>query len=610
MDAIPASNSPLQLYLAHLYDKYKDLDDGAVADYIPELAHANPDWFGITLVTVDGHIYQVGDTHQDFTIQSISKVISYGLALQEHGIKHVISKVGVEPSGDAFNSISLDPVTGQPRNPMINAGAIATTGLIKGGDSNEKLQRLLDVMGNYVSHKVTVNEAVYESESLTGHRNRAIGHMLRNFDILESDPEPTLDLYFKQCSINVNCRDLGVMAACFANNGINPITGVIALESPFVHKVLSVMGSCGMYNYSGNWLYHVGMPAKSGVGGGIIAVLPGQFGLAVFSPRLDELGNSVRGIKVCEAISSDFGLHLYHSANSTSASVIRVKYTGKQVRSRKSRNSDEKQYLDQHGHRIVGYELQGELMFGSAESLINDIMLEAGRQAEYFIIDLLRIAGIDHASSKLLCELVSTLHHLGKKLYFTNKQDNYRFVRFIEKNLQREISHAVFEFADRDHALEYCENQLLPEAIRPDINLEHELRDHYLCQGLTDEELLHLREVAIEKEFRAGEIIVNQAEVADSMFFIRHGEIEVIMKIDHKREKRLATLLPGMTFGELAMLNHNERTASGRAIVDTACYEVKFEDIDPPVRIKMLTNLANILASKLALDAKEISVMS
>lgn len=603
-------DSPLQKYLAQLHDKYKDLNEGKVADYIPELSHADPDWFGITLVTVDGSVYQVGDTHESFTIQSISKVISYGLALQDHGIDQVTSKVGVEPSGDAFNSISLDPETGQPCNPMINAGAIATTGLIQDKDGVSRLDRLLKVMERYVGHPVSINEAVYKSESDTGHRNRAIGYMLRNFDILEDDPHPVLELYFKQCSMNVNCRDLAVMAACFANNGVNPITGVVALESHYVHKVLSAMGSCGMYNYSGNWLYRVGMPAKSGVGGGIVAVLPGQFGLAIFSPKLDELGNSVRGIRVCEEVSTDFGLHLYHSARSTSASVVRVKYTGAQVHSRKARSKLEQETLNKKGSSICGYELQGDLMFGSTESLIKDMMSEASMGTDYFIIDLLRIVGIDNASSRLFVEVIWMLHSKGKHIFFTSKQDKYSFVRYMEKNAGKEISNELFRFKDRDHALEWCENRLIPAELQSSPDICVEIKDHAICNGLDEEDHDLLNSVAKLVKFKAGDVAVMQDDRADSMFFVNRGELEVILKIDHKREKRLTTLSAGMTFGELAMLNRNKRTASVRARTDTDCYEVMFDDISDAVRIKMLANLANILAGKLAKDAQEITVMS
>src|SRR6266545_5568009 len=215
-------SSPVQDYLEQLHTEFSALTDGKVATYIPELAKANPNWFGICLVTANGTVYEAGDSTQPFTIQSISKPFVYGLALEDHGRQQVIAKVGLEPTGDAFNSISLEPGTGRPRNPMINAGAIATTSLIGGKTGPARSRRLLDMFGLYAGRDLTLDHEVYRSESETGHRNRAIGHMLRNFNILTADPIPSVELYFQQCSVSVTAYDLGVMAATLANSGINP----------------------------------------------------------------------------------------------------------------------------------------------------------------------------------------------------------------------------------------------------------------------------------------------------------------------------------------------------------------------------------------------------
>ena len=319
--------SPIMDYLQELQRQFADLDDGEVADYIPELAKANSDWFGICIATTEGHVYEAGDSRQEFTIQSISKPFVYGLALEDNGRADILRKIGVEPTGDAFNSISLDPQTGRPANPMINAGAIAAAGQIMGHDDNKKVNRILEMLSTYAGRALTVDETVYQSESETGHRNRAIGYMLRNFNILEEDPTPTLELYFRQCSISVCCRDLAVMGATLANAGKNPVTGERAIRGEYVENVLGVMGSCGMYDYAGEWIYKVGMPAKSGVAGGILAVLPGRLGIGVFSPRLDSRGNSVRGIEVCNRISMDFNLHMFNVVQ-PGKSVIRCSYDG------------------------------------------------------------------------------------------------------------------------------------------------------------------------------------------------------------------------------------------------------------------------------------------
>ncbi len=234
-----SQSTVLENYLSELHDKYKPLKDGRLANYIPELAKANPDWFAISVVTVDGQVYEVGDYEQLFTIQSISKVFVYGLALEEHGRDYVLTRVGVEPTGDAFNSIHLDEASKRPHNPMVNAGAIATTSLIKGPNPSERLNCLLDMFGRYVGHHdLFVDMPVFLSERTTGHRNRAMAHLMLNFGMIDEKIDEALDLYFQQCSVMINCRDLAVMAATLANCGINPITKQRAVEARYIRDIL------------------------------------------------------------------------------------------------------------------------------------------------------------------------------------------------------------------------------------------------------------------------------------------------------------------------------------------------------------------------------------
>lgn len=304
-------SSPLLAVLKELHSQYKLLREGAVAKYIPELAKANPDLFSICIVTVDGQIYKVGDYDQLFTIQSISKVFAYGLALEDHGLDYVLTRVGVEPTGDAFNAIVLDEQSKRPYNPMVNAGAIATTSLIKGSGPTERLNRTLDMFKRYIGRDVFVDISVFTSERSTGHRNRAMAHLMLNFGMIDRNIEESLDLYFQQCAVIVNCQDLAVMAATLANKGMNPITKEQAVDKRYIKDILSVMYTCGMYNFAGEWAYKIGIPAKSGICGGIIAVVPNKMGIGVFSPLLDVRGNSVRGVKVCEELSQRLGLHLF-----------------------------------------------------------------------------------------------------------------------------------------------------------------------------------------------------------------------------------------------------------------------------------------------------------
>lgn len=303
--------SPYLAVIKDLHTKYKSLQEGIVANYIPELAKVNPELFSICIVTVDGQVYKVGDYQQLFTIQSISKAFAYGLALEDHGRDYVLTRVGVEPTGDAFNAIILDEQSKRPYNPMVNAGAIATTSLIKGSGPTERLNRMLDMFKRYIGHDVVVDISVFTSERSTGHRNRAMAHLMLNFGMIDQNIEQALDLYFQQCSVVVDCQDLAVMAATLANKGINPMTKEQAVDSHYIKDILSVMYTCGMYNFAGEWAYKIGIPAKSGICGGILAVIPNKMGIAVFSPPLDARGNSVRGVKVCEELSHQFRLHLF-----------------------------------------------------------------------------------------------------------------------------------------------------------------------------------------------------------------------------------------------------------------------------------------------------------
>ena len=305
----------LQNAIESLHDKYKLLDDGELATYIPELGKANPEDFGICLVTADGRVFETGDCNTPFTIQSISKPFTFGMVLEELGHKEVFQHVGVEPSGDAFNSIQLQSVTNKPYNPMINTGAITVTALLHARHGRQALDHMLEHFSAAAGRELSIDESVYASERRTGHRNRAIAYLLLNFGLVHDEAEAALDLYFKQCSILVTCHDLAVMAATLSNMGRNPFTGRQVFDTGCVKDILSVMFTCGMYDYSGQWAYEVGVPAKSGVSGGVMAVVNRQLGIAIYSPRVDTHGNSRRGIEVCVEMAAQFGLHTFNFTN-------------------------------------------------------------------------------------------------------------------------------------------------------------------------------------------------------------------------------------------------------------------------------------------------------
>lgn len=307
---IEAKASPLLDVLNDVHARHAGCHDGAVANYIPELAAADPNHFGLALTTVDGQTFAVGDHDVAFTIQSISKPFTYGLALEDHGLDAVLGKVGVEPSGDAFNAIELDPHTNRPFNPMVNAGAIATADLVEGADLVERSKRVAAMLARHAGRELPVDQSVLLSERATGDRNRAMALLMRSAGAVSQRVEESLELYFGQCSTLVTAADLSMMAATLANGGVNPRTGDVALDPALVKHVLGVMYTCGMYDHAGAWSVRVGLPAKSGVAGGILAVVPGRLGIGTFSPPLDEAGNSVRGVLAIEQLSADLGLHL------------------------------------------------------------------------------------------------------------------------------------------------------------------------------------------------------------------------------------------------------------------------------------------------------------
>jgi glutaminase len=307
--------SQMEQIVQHIHQKYKNFDEGEVATYIPELAKANPKHFGICLATVDGRVIRVGDWEHEFTIQSICKPFAFQMALEQFGRDETLKHVSVEPSGDAFNSIELDPDTMRPFNPMINAGAISISSLIKKDPPAAGVEQFVQRMQLAAGRALRIDQDVFASETLTGNRNRAIAYLMLNCGIINGEVDHTLYQYFSQCSLLVNCQDLALMAATVANMGSNPVTGERAFDFQYIKDVLAVMFTCGLYDHAGEWAYRVGLPAKSGVSGGILGIVNRQLGIAVYSPKLDAKGNSVRGILVCKDLANELGLHAFEFTN-------------------------------------------------------------------------------------------------------------------------------------------------------------------------------------------------------------------------------------------------------------------------------------------------------
>jgi glutaminase len=387
----------VQQILDQILHEQVGVTDGALADYIPELAAVDPSGLGLTVSSSDGYVYESGDTATQFTIQSISKPFTYALALDQLGQTAVDAHIGVEPSGEAFNEISVDPTTRTPKNPMINAGAIAAVSLIP-GTGDERFELIRAFYSDCAGRALELDADVYRSEAATGSRNRAIAYMLESFGVLEGDPDDVLDVYFRQCSLLVTTTDLARMAATLARGGLNPLTGRQVTDQPVVQRTLSVMTTCGMYDAAGDWVSAVGMPAKSGVGGGITAVLPGQLGIGVYSPLLDAKGNSVRGARLCRSLSQRLGLHFL-------------------TVSRESRSTIRAAYDIEKGIRV--YEVHGDLLFAGTEQVLRTV----NRDADDFgvaILDMSRLDSINDPARSMLMELTAQIRDAGKAAFLVD----------------------------------------------------------------------------------------------------------------------------------------------------------------------------------------------
>lgn len=392
-------------YLAEALGDVEADTSGELAGYIPELAAADPGRLGAVFATVQGEVYGAGDIDAEFTIQSISKPFMYALALADRGFDPVLAKVGVEPSGEAFNEISLESDTGRPLNPMINAGAITAHSLAGPGGLNpeERVERVVHGLSAFAGRRLRTDEAVCASEMEHAHRNLAIAHMLRSHDILTEDPRTVVDGYTRQCSVLVTARDLAMMAATLANRGVNPLSGEQVIPQPVVRQVLSVMFTCGMYDAAGDWATQVGIPAKSGVAGGLIGALPGQIGIATFSPRLDRHGNSVRGVSLFERFSSDMGLHVM-GVPAAARAVVRSHHV-----------------LGSGPHALRVLQLQGGIGFAGAERVVREAVDSAPSEVRV-AVDLTKVYSIDDVARRMLLEVTRRLTLDGHEVYLVDPE--------------------------------------------------------------------------------------------------------------------------------------------------------------------------------------------
>ena len=601
---LASQDQPVWQYLRALHERYLPDRSGAVANYIPELAAVDPDSFGVAFATTDGFLYEVGDTATPFTIQSVSKAVIYGMALEEHGREEVLRRIGVEPSGEAFNSITFDELHNRPFNPMVNAGAIAATAMIRGASRDERLQRILDSFRRFTGRELEIDDKVFQSESLTGFRNRAIAYLEINAGMIDGDVEAHLELYFIQCSLLVTARDIAVIGASLANGGVNPLTGERAIAAHHARSVLSVMNSCGMYNYAGSWQFDVGLPAKSGVGGGITAVLPGQLGIGVFSPRLDEVGNSARGVKVCVDVSRNFGLHLFEHHSGSLVPFRRV-FRGNDVRSKRVRRREEVACLDKVGHKIIVYELQAELRFIEAERVARRVIADRDT-ADHFILDLTRVVRLDSIAFDLLSNARATLNAEGKELAIVT----------ASPEVPDAFTHGN-RFATLDTALEEVEERVLVGAGVNAAAHRVELADFELLQGFSPDAIAQLASYLKAVPFSEGEALIRQNAEAWDLFFLVSGRVNIIVRQGSGGPKlRVGTIDPGNIFGELALFARDPRTADvvgasdGEVLLldDRAVADLRFER--PELFVALLESVGRSLAERLRRANREILAIS
>jgi len=602
-----ATQPPLQRFLASCYEEFKSDNSGTVADYIPELKRANPAHFGIALVTIDGHVYEVGDSAVAFTIQSVSKAFVFALALEMVGEERVAAAIGVEPSGEAFNSIRLTN-DNRPFNPMVNAGAIACSGLIHQVEGTGAFERIRKKLSQFAGRELGVDDAVHASETETGNRNRAIAWLLRNYQVVKGDVDAVLDAYFRQCAILVTARDLAVMAATLANRGINPVTGVQVITPQVVARTLSVMTSSGMYDYAGEWIYRVGIPAKSGVGGGIVAALPSQIGLGTFSPLLDAHFNSVRGLKVCETLSSRFDLHMLNRSADLRTCII-ADYDIFGIASRRSRQPHEQQILNERHSDVRVIELVGALNFAAIDYVTRRLASEPPN-APLLILDFRRVPDLTAAGAQLLGEKLTLLGNAGVTAVLTGFEATSPVWTVIRarvtdpKRLRR--------FALLDDAIEWAEDQVIYRfgGFTAQKETTH-LGEQALLADLDADEIAALAELSTARRYEAGQRIISAGEPANSLFFLQSGMVSVKLPSG----VRLASLGPGMEFGEMAMIEQR-RSADVWADTPVKCLELPvssfadYRKLNPQIALQIMRNLSALLARRLILANAKVDLLS
>ncbi|MFA7497789.1 MAG: glutaminase A [Leucobacter sp.] len=592
-------DSPILDYLREVHAELSGLTGGTAYDTsLGDAAH--PENFGIALATADGYVYEVGATDREFSLQSLSKPLSYGLALADLGAEVVDSKVDVEPSGEAFNELSLDEGSGKPTNAMINAGALAVSSLIKGSGGRSAIRRIEEHYSLYAARALRSNGSVYRAELARSHRNHGIAYLLASGGIIEGDPTRALETYLRQCSVQVSCYDLSIIAATLANGGTNPLTGVEVLPADEVERVLSVMLTSGMYDDAGDWVASVGMPAKSGVGGGIMAVLPGQAGLAVFSPPLDRHGNSLRGVAACRKVSFDLGMHFVRAARSGQSAIISNRTIDREPSSTR-RTDDAQETLREHGHRAAVVKLTGDLVFAGTESVVRELT-SLPDDVEFVVIDVRRVTEVSRLAARMLVETQQRLAEAHRTLVLVDPDEILAAV-FDDEGPRR--------FDTRDQAVTHCENRLLqrygsadsspaavPALASPVLSMLDEA---------DTEELVALMEHQV---FEDGDIVRRVGQRFGGVFFILSGNVNILATDTDGTRVKLSKLSAGMTFGDLALGDDDRQETTAKAVGRLEVMVLSAESIDrleredAPLAVRLWRALARDAYFRMDIDAR------
>lgn len=598
-------DSPIEAHLRQVHTAIAQVRDGEPYTVGPRGTAIDPDDFGICLATVDGYVYEVGVTAKKFSLQSLSKPFSYGLALSELGTGIVDAKVDVEPSGESFTDISLSPGTGRPANAMINAGALAVSSLIKGSGGKSAITRIEEFYSAFAGASLRSNGQVYAAERRNSDRNHALAYLLSSVGIIEGSPTAALETYLRQCGVQITCRDLSLMAATLANGGTNPRTGEEVLGIDAVERVLSVMMTSGMYDSAGDWVVTVGMPAKSGVGGGTLAVLPGQAGLAVFSPPLDEHGNSIRGVATCQRLSADTDMHFVRAARA-GRSAIRASYPITQVPSDVRRTEEAEVVLRDLGERAMVIELAGDLLFAGTESMIREIS-RLPDDVEFVVLDARRVDEVSRMSADMLSAVVEQFTATDRTLVLIDPE------AALTPALPKE---QVPVFATRSTAVAHCEAQLLlrhfPELAVP---ARVEVLDSPAMALLEPEDAGALVAQMESRTYSDGAVLRRVGQRFGGVYFIIAGTVTTTARDPEGHRVRLTTLSAGMTFGELS-LGREERQwttqrAQGRVEVKVLTEEAieALQKRDPRLAVELWRALTREAYTRVDQYMREVTVM-